>query len=292
MLRLLVLATAIIPTAVAVKTVDIVVSLCREHNTRTAHIVKKIIETTANVTVHAYCKCGVRFPECTALPNVGREGHTFIHHMLSHFDRLADVTFFINGGSGSSGHRMHMITTLAGQLSADVYYADTTTFMTQPLRFQSNETSESFLARAKTTQCTTEANSPDVVCCPTLCKTYCCHLFVPSSCTNEYMVFQNQTVCEWRGTTEENYVGVPYTTSLRPASPPNFPLWLSHNWGIEFDVWDAIGPGNMAIFAASRAAIRKVSPVAWQRSLDALSDMNGGVEVMYLERAWRVILGN
>jgi len=31
------------------------------------------------------------------LPNVGREGHTYLHHILQHYDCLADYTVFLQG---------------------------------------------------------------------------------------------------------------------------------------------------------------------------------------------------
>ncbi|KAI4153491.1 MAG: hypothetical protein L6R39_001558 [Caloplaca ligustica] len=33
----------------------------------------------------------------TPLPNIGREGHTFLHHIVSQYDKLADVTLFVQG---------------------------------------------------------------------------------------------------------------------------------------------------------------------------------------------------
>ncbi|KAL8731566.1 MAG: hypothetical protein Q9181_004252 [Wetmoreana brouardii] len=33
----------------------------------------------------------------TPLPNVGREGHTFLHHIVNKYDILADVTLFVQG---------------------------------------------------------------------------------------------------------------------------------------------------------------------------------------------------
>jgi hypothetical protein len=32
-----------------------------------------------------------------ALPNVGREAHTYLHHIVTHYDRLADLTVFVQG---------------------------------------------------------------------------------------------------------------------------------------------------------------------------------------------------
>ena len=31
------------------------------------------------------------------LPNIGREAHTYLHHILTHYDRLADLTVFLQG---------------------------------------------------------------------------------------------------------------------------------------------------------------------------------------------------
>ena len=34
---------------------------------------------------------------CHALPNIGREGHTYLHHIVANYDTLADVTIFLQG---------------------------------------------------------------------------------------------------------------------------------------------------------------------------------------------------
>ena len=31
------------------------------------------------------------------LPNIGREAHTYLHHLVTHYDRLADLTVFVQG---------------------------------------------------------------------------------------------------------------------------------------------------------------------------------------------------
>lgn len=54
---------------------------------------------------HIYCKrsddyaCSQRFDFLLweSLPNVGREGHTYLTHIINNYDRLADVTFFTQG---------------------------------------------------------------------------------------------------------------------------------------------------------------------------------------------------
>jgi hypothetical protein len=41
------------------------------------------------------------------LPNVGRESHTYLHHIVSHYDSLANWTVFTHGGSPSFGYHGH-----------------------------------------------------------------------------------------------------------------------------------------------------------------------------------------
>lgn len=66
--------------------------------------------------VIGYCKCGTARSDgeplrlsdgralCThTLPNVGRDGHTFLHHMATYRGRFAQHTLFVNGGAVSKG---------------------------------------------------------------------------------------------------------------------------------------------------------------------------------------------
>ena len=51
---------------------------------------------------HVYDKGGgdamnLTFHQWESLPNVGREGHTYIHHIVMNYDHLADVTVFMQG---------------------------------------------------------------------------------------------------------------------------------------------------------------------------------------------------
>ena len=36
-------------------------------------------------------------PEVIALPNIGREAHTYLHHLADHYEDLADLTVFVQG---------------------------------------------------------------------------------------------------------------------------------------------------------------------------------------------------
>ena len=50
----------------------------------------------AGTRVLVYNKGG-HLPNSDRLPNVGREGHTYLHHIWTHYDDLADVTVFLQG---------------------------------------------------------------------------------------------------------------------------------------------------------------------------------------------------
>jgi hypothetical protein len=41
------------------------------------------------------------------LPNVGRESHTYLHHIVENYDRLADWTVFTQAGEPSFGYKGH-----------------------------------------------------------------------------------------------------------------------------------------------------------------------------------------
>ncbi len=47
-------------------------------------------------TVTVYNK-GDTIPEAIPLPNIGREAHTYLHHLAEHHDDLADLTVFVQG---------------------------------------------------------------------------------------------------------------------------------------------------------------------------------------------------
>lgn len=40
---------------------------------------------------------GTKLNDAVILPNVGREGHTFYHHIVENYDNLADYTAFLQG---------------------------------------------------------------------------------------------------------------------------------------------------------------------------------------------------
>lgn len=69
------------------KSREVVVSRCDEDTGWIAELKAK------SVVVYNKGKTGVH----NRLPNVGREAHTFFHHIVINYDTLADITFFLQG---------------------------------------------------------------------------------------------------------------------------------------------------------------------------------------------------
>eukprot|EP00927_Polykrikos_kofoidii_P077258 TRINITY_DN74216_c0_g1_i1.p1 TRINITY_DN74216_c0_g1~~TRINITY_DN74216_c0_g1_i1.p1 ORF type:complete len:699 (-),score=78.48 TRINITY_DN74216_c0_g1_i1:37-2133(-) len=58
-----------------------------------------------------YCKgtAAMRPPACVPLPNVGREGHTYLHHIVENYDNLAEWTVFSQAGEPTVGYQGHRL---------------------------------------------------------------------------------------------------------------------------------------------------------------------------------------
>jgi len=56
------------------------------------------------------------------LPNVGREGHTFLYHIVNNYDSLAEWTIFSQAGEPTSGYQGHRLG--GGHMLPNVTFAD------------------------------------------------------------------------------------------------------------------------------------------------------------------------
>ena len=59
-------------------------------------------------TITVYNK-GPALPRCIPLPNIGREAHTFLHHLTERRDTLADLTVFVQGRPFDHAPDLHKI---------------------------------------------------------------------------------------------------------------------------------------------------------------------------------------
>ena len=87
----------------------VVMSVCRENAGTAATALQayanRLHDTGYNpVRVVVVCKC-VQHSRCDMkLPNVGREGHTWLSWLGRQHHQLSDVTLFVNPGFASSSH--------------------------------------------------------------------------------------------------------------------------------------------------------------------------------------------
>ena len=91
-----------------VTTLGLVVSVCKEPRDTVEEIENFIVRLTKSgfdVRRHIYCKCGPWHAACDEnVPNLGREGETFMRHIAENYDTLDDVIWFVNGGFLSKKH--------------------------------------------------------------------------------------------------------------------------------------------------------------------------------------------
>lgn len=53
-----------------------------------------------------------------SLPNVGREGHTYLHHIISEYSTLSDLTLFLPGSVRSLAHKRAMFDLLLSRIQS------------------------------------------------------------------------------------------------------------------------------------------------------------------------------
>lgn len=80
------------------KDVELVVSFCSYEPLWIAEA-KQWLPRSTKITV--YSKCEATYPNSTRIENVGREAHTFLHHIVTRYLTLADVTVFIMDSADS-----------------------------------------------------------------------------------------------------------------------------------------------------------------------------------------------
>lgn len=68
--------------------IDVVVAKYREDVSWTKNL---------KYPVYIYDKSGTPNEEFVKLPNLGREAHTYLYHIVTHYDTLADYTIFLQG---------------------------------------------------------------------------------------------------------------------------------------------------------------------------------------------------
>lgn len=298
--------------------VTYVVSVCRERRLSfidTSIDILRVYGRNHTAQVVIYCKCtldkAMDGRRCHNLPNVGRESHTHLAHIVSSYTSTAPntehVLFFVNGGSASKRNAAENVFSISRRLAeldrAPAYVDDakTVTHEQRAARRHEPGTNADFV-KAAFDHCFVGGDylnrrTPDEVYgekprkCPCRAGPIWCELFSPTTCPEgSKLLFQPQLNCSWRGTSSVNY-GDSYDPSLPPSDPPAFTDWMLARWGVNAWTWEETGWACCGNFAVSAAVVREWPLRVYQRAHDEIAGMGntGGTVVMFLERAWRSI---
>lgn len=278
-LALLVATGRLLPKQLDGCELDIVMAQCLEDPHIAERLVQRFRAHGCGVTVHVYCKCGdtnagqpllwsTGEPLCNAtLPNVGREGHSYLHHVTSRHATLAAYTLFLNGGISSKPKLQAEANILVERFVhnyPDVGFLDTGGFVTYGMAGWSEQQRRTWLMRLKLRQRQAAASAPELLsqaqatvaqlaaecsastkqgmrrssercchACGTATPLQCCRAFVDVCPTGQELLFDRQQNCTWRGSSEVNYRGVggtaqqQYTMLLKPAGTANLLEWAA-----------------------------------------------------------------
>lgn len=68
-------------------------------------LVRRLRAERPDSRVTVYSKGPTPPPGAHALPNVGREAHAYLHHIVERYDSLAGVTVFLHASAAGGGHK-------------------------------------------------------------------------------------------------------------------------------------------------------------------------------------------
>lgn len=284
-------------------TIGIVVSWCNEPNE--AHATLRAYENELrqlfSVNVWHYCKCSSREECVETLPNVGREGHTFLHHVASRYNSssLDDLTVFVNGGF------------LAKNYTRDALRR---VFMRLESLKRSRWTSDSVLTNVFADQEILVWDEPDKVAereSLSRCMQSVAQLCADDSahrCRHKFSCAEGQTcgcdahtLCAWSGSTTENRNGA--TTTLPPTSVRakenlginvannNMYTWTCSRTSIDPSTIHSCGTTYGAVFAVGKARIRARDADFYLELKNELETygVTGGMMSHYIERLYRTL---
>jgi hypothetical protein len=272
--------------------VGIVVSYCNEADDTVEFMescVRNITrETELTVDIKYYCKCSAHSFCDVYLPNIGREGQTFVWHILNMHDSLNLVTVFVNGGFLSKPQKMgtsalRKIADELAQTYSTVGLKDKLSdFFSDGGKSSLDESQFHYTAPVNCSvveeHCSVDANRCTLADLPCEGESRC-------ACSP-------QSNCSWTGSTKNNPVIL--NGHLEPAVNEEGGTHSMFTWACEkLGIMPAriIGCGYewSATFAVGRNRLQRLPLGAFAELLREYDShgANGGVVVHYMERLWR-----
>ena len=290
-----------------VTTLGLVFSVCKEPRDTIQEIenfIARLKKSGFNVQRHIYCKCGPWYAACDRIvPNLGREGETFMRHIAENYHTLDDVIWFVNGGFLSKKHtrkavarQMRVFTSRPRRRfhgehnNARMVYLDDWIISFDSIdpdeRRETNRKSQQF---SQLQSCLEDASKH--------CSSkFRCEYTLPCD-DNQACACKVQRDCRWMGETKENY----WNTSLEayrlqvPAPDASFPgghslyTWACSRFNLSASLLHRCGASRSGVFAVGASRVRAHPKSAYESLLVEYQKygMNGGIVVHYAERMYR-----
>ena len=214
---------------------------------------------------------------CARLPNVGREGHTFLTHLVRHHDDLADKVVFVQGGRPGIGFYGGVE---GGHLMPGTNFVLDYVDPWRPPHivftwaYRNLDDTELSVRRADY-----PFNSP-----PPKRETN----VRPAQCAEEWVVASNATRHFWREWVDTGFLGV-RADDVGPRDQRAFwETYLAHELGPPPEPFIAFANG--ATFSASGRAL-SARPVAFYEAIRRLMGRVNPLVGFYLEFFWAYIVG-
>jgi hypothetical protein len=277
---------------VSVPDIAIVVAYCNEPEETVATLgacENELRSIGLEVETIYYCKCSVQSFCRFHIPNIGREGQTFLLHILNTYHSLHPITMFVNGGFLSKPHAVEAVQKICQELKNSKLE-----------QAENQNLSDFYIDQHKCHRVADSKDTPPVNC--SSVEEYCsveenrCNVhFLSLPCKGESQCgCSPQSNCTWRGWTKDN----PVTQGgfLEPAlnnegGIHSFYTWACQRFNISPTKITQCGISWSSTFAVGRNRLQRL-PLSTYALLVREFDLygaNGGIAVHYLERLWRSI---
>ena len=276
-----------------VVSVGVIVSVCKEPQT-TLFVLKGLLrelrDSGYEAKLYIYCKCGPWYTCDRTILNVGREGHTFVTHIVQDYAVLDDIIWFVNGG-------------FLSKLHAKATFYDIHRMLTN-LRFQRHLAKHVYMDDSiksfdRLSYIETKVSASAKVSCLAIAQDHCesfykCEYTLPCV-SDEACACSIQRQCQWTGATKENYNA---TVSPMLAVPPpdgdaprghSMYTWACSRLHLNARLLHRCGASRSGVFAVGSERIRAYPKYMYEslaKEYDAYST-SGGLMGHYMERLYR-----
>ena len=278
-----------------------VVSQCQEP-LATVELINKIsleLHRYYETSVIFVCKCGMRYHCSYSLPNVGRDTHTFVNHIVQTYSELHDITVFLNGGFMAKHHTLLALKRISWALKRNVFsgeqarqiYIDRDVLST--VFYEKNFAGQSRTTCAHTVSEYCDFQSMEVTLRSKQGKRRCTQTFPCVS--GQECPCDVQVNCSWQGSSSQNWGQM--NPTLDPTSPSSgvhgesFYAWACSRLNLIPNMLHECGASWGSVFAVGADRINAL-PIMLYSNLHneyKLYGANGGIMGHYMERSFRAL---